>query len=117
MLLAGLKPPGGDDGVLNGVGVPIPHISDDHHVLGKASWHRERLGERLQQRVPNLERGPNDDLALVELPSDQASVIPPLEQPGPTTLRDPVELSRDTRQACELHRDMVAPRRSTRGNR
>jgi len=49
--------------------------------------------------------------------SDQAPVIPPLQQPGPTTLRDPVELSRDTRQICELHRDMVAPRRSTRGNR
>jgi hypothetical protein len=82
MLLAGLKLPGLDDGVFNRVGVPVLQISDDNHVLGEAAWHRERLGKRSQQQIANVERGADDNLALVELPSDQA-MSTTTEEPDP----------------------------------
>jgi hypothetical protein len=40
--------PGGDDGVFYGIGVPMLEVGDDHHVLGEASRHGERLRKRLE---------------------------------------------------------------------
>src|SRR5690348_12370699 len=40
-----LKLPCCFEGVLDGAGVAIGEVSDDHHVLGVAGWHAEGFGE------------------------------------------------------------------------
>jgi len=63
----------------------------------------ERLGKRVEQKVPELERRADDDLGLVELPRDKAPAVPPVEQPFATALGDAVELSCQTTEVFERH--------------
>jgi hypothetical protein len=54
-LLAGLQFPGANDRVFDGICVPGLDVGDDHHVLRVALRHRERLGERMQEEVSEVE--------------------------------------------------------------
>ena len=54
--LAGLHLSRSDNGVFYGVRIPVLKVGDDHHVLGESPWHRERLGERVEQEVSEVER-------------------------------------------------------------
>src|SRR2546423_5118147 len=47
-------------------------------------------------------------MGVVELPRDQAPVIPPVEQAATTTFRDAVELGGEPTEVLELHRLMLA---------
>jgi len=76
-------------------------------VLGEAPWHRERLGERLQQEVSEVERGTYDDAAVVKLPSDQAPAVPPVEQALAASFGDAVELSGQAAEIGEPHQVML----------
>jgi hypothetical protein len=77
--LAGLQLPGDDDGIFDGVCVAVFEVGDNHHVLGEPSRHRERVGERVDEKVSELERRSDDNVAVIELPGDHASAVPPLE--------------------------------------
>ena len=46
------------------------------------------------QEVSEVERRTDDDMAVVELPCDQAPTVPPIEQAVAATFGDAVELSR-----------------------
>jgi hypothetical protein len=46
----------------------------------------------MEEEVSELERRANHDVAVIELSSDQAPPIPPLEQTFAATLGDAVEL-------------------------
>src|SRR6185437_15161565 len=54
--------------------VRYSQVSDDHHVLGEASGHGERLGERADEEIPRVEGRADDDMAAIELTGDQAAV-------------------------------------------
>jgi hypothetical protein len=71
----------------------VLEVGDDHHVPCEALGHGERLGKRVKQEVPELELGPDDDLAGAELPRDEASVKPPVEKAVAPALGDALELS------------------------
>jgi hypothetical protein len=105
---AGLQFPGADDGVLNGISIPVLDVGDDHHVPGEALGHRERIGERLEQEIAKVKRCSDDDVGVVELPGHQAPAVSPVEQAVATTLGDPVKLSRQTAEMGELHHAMLA---------
>ena len=72
--------------------------------------HRERLGERLEQEIAEVERRTDHDVAVVELPRDQPPAVSPVEQALAATLSDPVELSSQTAYVGEPHRFMLAGR-------
>src|SRR6476659_1714727 len=103
-LLAGLQLPGADDSVFDRLGVPVLEVSDDHHVLGEAVRHRERLGERSEEEIPRVERRADDDVAAIELPRHQAAAVPPIEQAVAAALRDAVELTSQVAEVGEPHR-------------
>jgi len=107
-LLAGLQLPGADNSVFYGICIPVLKVGDDHHVVGEALWHRERLGERLEQEISEVERRTDDDVAVVELPPDQAPAVPPVEQPVAAMLGDAVELSGQAAKVGDPHQIMVA---------
>src|SRR6266516_5782915 len=90
---AGLQLPGADDRVFYDIRIPVLEVGDDHHVFGEAGRHRERLGERLEQEIAKVERRSDDDVAVVELPGDQAPAVPPVEQALSVSLGDAVKLS------------------------
>src|SRR5690349_8729868 len=102
--LAGLQLPRTDDGVFDRLGVPVLEVSDDHHVLGEASGHGERLGERSDEEIPRVEGRADDDVAAIELPGDQAAVVAPIEQSVAAALRDAVEPSGQRAEIGEQHR-------------
>jgi hypothetical protein len=101
--LAGLELPGGDDGIFDDFRVAVFEVGDDHHVLGEASWHRERVGERVKQEVSEVERCTDDDVAVVELSGDQASSVSLLEQAVAAALGDTLELSREAADVGGRH--------------
>ena len=92
-LSAGLQFPRCENGVLDRVSDPVLEVGDDHHVLGESRGHGERLRERLDDEIPEVERSTDDDVTLVELPCDEAPPTPPLDQPRATALDDSVELA------------------------
>jgi len=89
---AGLQLPRGDDGVFDGVSVAVLEVGDDHHVLRISRRHRERLGERLHEKIAHVEGRADDDVAVVELPRYQAPLVSPFEEPLTRALGDTVEL-------------------------
>ena len=93
-------------------GIPVLEVGDDHHVLGEAPWHRERLGEGVEQEISEVERRADDDVAVVELPRDQAPAIPPVEQPVAATLGDTVELGGEPAEVGDPHQVMVASQKA-----
>jgi hypothetical protein len=64
----------------------------------------------MEQEIAEVERRTNDDVAFVELPSDQASAVSPVEQAAAATLRDPVELSSQAADVGEPHHLMLPGR-------
>jgi hypothetical protein len=82
-------------------------VGDDHHVLGEPVGHRERLRERVQEEVSGFERRADDDVRVVELTRDQASVVPPVQEPLAAALDDPVQLGDQAAQIVEFQ--LVAP--------
>jgi hypothetical protein len=56
----------------------------------------------VEQEVPELERRADDDVALVELPRDQAPVVAPVEEPFAASLDDAVQLGDEAAQILEL---------------
>ena len=60
----------------------------------------------MEEEVPEVERRPDDDVALVELPCHEAAVKPPVEQALAATLGNTVELRRETAQVVEPHTGM-----------
>jgi hypothetical protein len=103
LLLAGLQLPGADNGVFYGICIPVLEVGDDHHAVGEAPWHRERLGERAEQEVSEVERRTDDEVAVVELPRDQAPAVPPVEQPVAAPLGDTVELAGQAAEVGDPH--------------
>ena len=83
-----------NDRVFDGIRVPGLDIGDNHHVLRVALRHGERLGERLQYEVFEVERRADDDVAAVELPGNQAPLVAPLAQAVAETFDDTVALNR-----------------------
>jgi hypothetical protein len=79
----------------------VLEVGDDHHVPGEALGHGERLGERLEQEVPELELGPDDHMAVVELPRDEAAVKAPIEKAVAPALGDALELSGEPAEFLE----------------
>jgi hypothetical protein len=80
----------------------VLEVGDDHDVVREPRGHRECLRERLAQEIPELERRANDDVTGVELPCNQAPVVPPVEKPVATPLDDPVELGGQAAQILEF---------------
>jgi hypothetical protein len=114
-VLAGLKLPGSDDGILDRVSVPVLEVGDDHHVLRESARHGERLGERLDEKIANVEGRADDDVAVVELPGDEATVLAPVEEPVASALGHAVELGGQAAEVVERHRERLiipAPRSS-----
>jgi hypothetical protein len=103
-----LELPSADHGIFDGVGVAVLEVGDDHHVLGKAWWHGECLGERSLQEVSEIERRTNDDVPVVELSSHETALVPPVEQPSRGTLGDSFELGGEAAQVFKPHPFMVA---------
>jgi hypothetical protein len=103
-----LELPSADDGVFDGVGVAVLEVGDDHHVLGKAWWDGERLGERSLQDVSEVERRTNDDVTVVELSSHEAAAVPPVEEPSRGALGDSFELGGEAAQVFRPHPFIVA---------
>ena len=110
-LLSGLQLPRGDDRVLHGVGIPVLEVGHDHHVLREPARGRERLGKGPQQQVAELERRPDDDVRVVELPRHESPVIPPLEQALAAALGDAVELSGEAAEIVHHPPVRMMPRR------
>jgi len=59
-------------------------------VLREAARDREGLGEALDEKVAELERGTNDDARSVQLARNEPAVIAPVEQAVPATFDDAV---------------------------
>jgi hypothetical protein len=94
----------------NDSSIPVLEVGHDHHVLREARRHREGLGERMEQEIAEVERRSDDDVAVVDLPSDQASAVSPVEQAAAPTLGDPVKLSSQAADVGEPHHLMLAGR-------
>lgn len=62
----------------------------------------------MEKKVPKVERRANDDVGVVELPRDQAPVIPPVEETSSTGLGDAVELGGEAAEVFRLHKLMLA---------
>ncbi len=81
--------------------------------LAKRPGSGEGAGERLEQKIPEAERGPDDDVRVIELSSDKTAVIPPVEQAVAASLGDAVELSEEAADVGERHRSARQGRRPT----
>jgi hypothetical protein len=56
----------------------------------------------VKQEIAELERRANDDVTGVELPRNQAPLVPPVEEPVAMPLDNPVELGDQAAQIVEF---------------
>jgi BNR repeat protein len=62
----------------------------------------------VEKKIPEVEGRADDDVGAVELPRDQAPVIPPVEEASAAALGDTVELGGEATQVFRLHKLMLA---------